>query len=99
MKRVLYLYQSSVGKKVAMALSGLFVVGWLVGHMTGTLKVFLGRDESGVYALNHYAEFLREMGAPLLPEGVGLWTVRGLLAAAILIHVISAPRSWCQWAD
>jgi succinate dehydrogenase cytochrome b subunit len=92
MKRALYLYQSSVGKKVAMALSGLFVVGWLVGHMTGNLKIFLGRDESGVYAIDHYAEFLHEMGSPLFPEGVFLWIVRGLLLAAILIHIVSAAQ-------
>ena len=44
--RVLQLYQSSVGKKVVMAVSGLFLVGFLLGHMTGNLKVFLGRDDS-----------------------------------------------------
>lgn len=92
MIRGLHFYRSSVGKKVVMALSGLFVVGWLLGHMTGNLKVFLGRDDSGVYAINHYAEFLREMGAPILPESVGLWIVRGLLAGAILIHVVSATQ-------
>lgn len=96
MKRVLYLYQSSVGKKVVMALSGLFVVGWLFGHMTGNLKTFMGRDDSGEYAINHYAEFLREMGAPLLPEGVGLWTVRILLVVAIVLHVVSAAQLVAQ---
>jgi len=92
MKRVLYLYQSSVGKKVVMALSGLFVVAWLMGHMTGNLKVFLGRDDTGDYAINHYAEFLREMGAPILPETAGLWLVRGLLLGAILIHIVAAGQ-------
>jgi succinate dehydrogenase cytochrome b subunit len=92
MKRALYLYQSSVGKKVAMALSGLFVVGWLLGHMTGNLKVFLGQDDSGGYAIDHYAEFLHELGTPFLPEGVGLWIIRGLLAGAILIHIVSATQ-------
>ena len=92
MKRVLYLYQSSVGKKVTMALSGLFVVGWLFGHMTGNLKAFLGSDEFGEFPINHYAQFLREMGAPVLPDTVGLWGVRVLLGGAILLHVVSSAQ-------
>jgi len=90
MKRVLYLYRSSVGKKVVMALTGLFVVGWLFGHMTGNLKIFLGRDDTGVYPVDHYAEWLRELGAPVLPDHAGLWIVRILLAAAILLHILAA---------
>jgi succinate dehydrogenase cytochrome b subunit len=90
MRRVLTLYQSSVGQKVVMALTGLFVVGWLAGHMTGNLKFFLGADAQGVYEIDRYAEWLKEMGSPVLPHGVGLWIVRILLLVAILLHMLSA---------
>jgi succinate dehydrogenase / fumarate reductase cytochrome b subunit len=90
MHRIVHLYQSSVGKKVVMAVTGLFAVGWLVGHMTGNLKVFLGSDAQGVHEIDHYAEWLKEMGSPVLPHGVGLWIVRILLIGAIVLHMASA---------
>lgn len=89
MRRVETLYRSSVGKKVAMAVTGVFVVGWLAAHMTGNLKAFLGAE-----ALNHYAEWLKEMGAPVLPHGTGLWGTRILLLAAIAIHITAALQLW-----
>lgn len=96
MRRVLTLYESSVGKKVVMALTGLFVVGWLAGHVTGNLKFFLGANAQGVPEIDHYAAWLREMGSPVLPRGVGLWTVRVLLAGAILLHILSAVSLYRQ---
>lgn len=91
MQRVLTLYQASIGKKIAMAVSGLMLVGFLVGHMTGNLKIFLGAEE-----INHYGEWLREMGAPVLPYGVGLWIVRIVLLAAVFVHILSAWQLYRQ---
>ena len=68
-----------------MAVTGLLLFGWIVGHMTGNLKVFQGAEK-----FNAYAEFLREMGAPLFPESGVLWLVRGALTLALVIHVWSA---------
>jgi succinate dehydrogenase cytochrome b subunit len=68
-----------------MALSGLVLFGFVLGHMAGNLKLYLGAD-----ALNHYAEWLREVGAPLLPHGVLLWIARAVLLAAVVVHVVSA---------
>ncbi len=53
---------SSITKKAIMAVTGFILFGWIVGHMTGNLKVFQGAEK-----FNAYAEFLREMGAPLFP--------------------------------
>ena len=61
-----------------MALSGLMMVGFLVGHMAGNLLVFLGPE-----VINAYAENLHNM--PLL-----LWSVRFGLLAALVVHVGSA---------
>jgi succinate dehydrogenase / fumarate reductase cytochrome b subunit len=76
---------SSIAKKAIMAVTGLLLFGWIVGHMTGNLKVFQGAEK-----FNAYAEFLREMGAPLFPESGVLWLVRGALTLALVLHVWSA---------
>lgn len=91
MRRVETLYRSSVGKKVAMAVTGVFVIGWLAAHMTGNLKAFLGAE-----AINHYAEWLKQMGGPVIPPGVALWGTRFLLLAAIAIHVTAATQLWAS---
>lgn len=89
MRRVATLYRSSVGKKILMALSGLILFGFIVGHMVGNLKVLSGPD-----AFNHYAEFLREIGYPLLPHQGFLWVARVALLGAVLLHAVSAFQLW-----
>src|SRR5437870_13590382 len=56
------LWHTMVGKKVVMAVTGFVLVGFVVGHMLGNLKIFLGAD-----AIDRYAVFLRTMGEPLFP--------------------------------
>lgn len=91
MRRVISLYRTSVGKKFYMAISGVILIGFLVAHMIGNLKVFMGAD-----AFNHYAEFLREIGYPLLPHMVGLWLFRVLLLVAVGLHMLSAWQVYQQ---
>ena len=79
------LYKNAVIKKAIMAVTGLVLFGWLAGHLMGNLKVFQGAEK-----FNAYAEYLRTMGTPLLPEAGVLWLVRGLLAASIVFHIWSA---------
>lgn len=89
MRRVTSLYRSSVGKKILMALSGLVLVGFLVLHMLGNLKVF-----SGEAGFNAYAGFLREVGYPALPNQAALWTVRVVLLIALVVHVWMSVELW-----
>ena len=89
MSRVLNLYRSSVGKKVLMAATGVIFVVFVLGHMYGNLKAFYGPE-----TFNHYAEFLRDMGAPLFMHGQLLWLIRIALLLAVLIHVIPAVQLW-----
>lgn len=91
MRRVMTLYRSSVGKKYLMALSGAFLFLFLIGHMFGNLKVFMGAD-----AFNHYAEWLREVGYPALPHGVFLWIFRVVLLGAVGIHIFAAWETYQQ---
>ncbi|MBH0197797.1 MAG: succinate dehydrogenase cytochrome b subunit [Nitrospira sp.] len=73
-------FQTSLSSKVAVALSGLGLAGFVSFHMLGNLQVFEGPD-----ALNRYAAFLREM--PIV-----LWSARlGLLTVAVA-HIALAIR-------
>jgi succinate dehydrogenase / fumarate reductase cytochrome b subunit len=89
MQRVAKLYQSSVGKKILMALSGLLLFGFIIGHMAGNLKVLQGAD-----SFNQYAEFLRSFGYPLIPKYSFLWVARIGLLAAVGLHIASAAQLW-----
>ena len=89
MPQVVTLYRSSVGKKILMAVSGIVLVGFIVLHMLGNLKVF-----SGEAGFNAYAGFLREVGYPALPHTSALWTVRIVLLVATFVHVWMAFQLW-----
>jgi succinate dehydrogenase / fumarate reductase cytochrome b subunit len=78
-------YRMSIGKKVLMAGSGLFLVLWVIGHMVGNLKVWLSPKE-----INGYADFLRRMGEPIFPHSWLLWIIRVLFTVALVTHVYLA---------
>ncbi|QSB06823.1 succinate dehydrogenase cytochrome b subunit [Natronoglycomyces albus] len=77
--------RSSVGLKYVMAGSGVILIGYIVAHMIGNLKIFFGGD-----SFNAYAEWLRNLGAPLLPYEGLLWIIRIVLLVALIAHVSSA---------
>ncbi len=70
-------WSSSIGKKLIVALTGLVMVLFLFGHMTGNLLVFVGPD-----AFNAYAVFLHH-----LLHGAGIWIARIGLLIALILHV------------
>ncbi|QDV38181.1 succinate dehydrogenase cytochrome b subunit [Tautonia plasticadhaerens] len=67
--------RSSIAKKAVVAVTGLLMFGFVIGHMVGNLQIFLGRE-----TINKYAEFLHSM-----PEL--LWVVRFSLLAAVALHI------------
>lgn len=67
--------RSTLGLKVLMALTGVVLFGFLIGHVAGNLLVFLGPEK-----LNAYARFLKESPAIL-------WGTRVTLLAAVFVHV------------
>ncbi|MFI7577222.1 succinate dehydrogenase cytochrome b subunit [Micromonospora sp. NPDC049497] len=77
--------RSSVGLKAVMAVTGIMLVLFLIAHMLGNLKVF-----TGATSFNHYAEWLRELGAPLLPGVWALWMLRIGLVVAVVGHIWAA---------
>ena len=80
-------YRSAIGKKAVMAVSGVFLFGWILLHMLGNLKVYTGPEH-----YNAYAAFLITMGAPLLPNKAALIVVRVLLLIAVWLHVQAATQ-------
>ncbi|WP_063759099.1 succinate dehydrogenase [Streptomyces scopuliridis] len=79
------LWGSTIGKKTIMAVSGLIMLGYLVVHMLGNLKIFFGPPE-----FNGYAHWLRTMGEPFLHYEWALWIVRVVLVVAVVLHAVCA---------
>src|ERR1700751_1338163 len=70
-------YQSSIGKKTVVGVTGLIWVLYVLGHLAGNLQIFLGQNR-----INAYAEFLHNLG-PVL------WAVRIVLIVALVMHVVA----------
>ncbi len=76
------LYSTAVGKKYVMAITGIIGIGFVVVHMIGNLKVYLGvivEGDERAYDIDIYGEFLRDMLVPLLPRTYFLWGLRLVL--------------------
>lgn len=84
---VLRFWSTAVGKKWVMALSGLALLGFVLAHMVGNLKLYLGESH-----LDEYAEWLRNLGEPALPRTVLLWGMRIGLIAAFALHIVAAAQ-------
>jgi succinate dehydrogenase / fumarate reductase cytochrome b subunit len=82
---LLRFWRSGVGKKWMMALSGIVLLGYVLAHMVGNLKVFFGESH-----LNEYAEWLRDLGEPVFPRSFVLWAMRIVLAGAFVVHIVAA---------
>lgn len=78
-------YSTAVGKKYAMAISGLVLMGYVLLHMVGNLKIYFGAE-----SMNKYSEWLREVGEPALPREWLLWGVRIVLILAVVVHIHAA---------
>jgi succinate dehydrogenase / fumarate reductase cytochrome b subunit len=85
MRRVWSFTRTLVGQKIIMAVSGAILLGFLLGHMLGNLKVFQGPEH-----FNAYADGLRSVGAPFFGRGQALWLARGILIAALALHIWAA---------
>jgi succinate dehydrogenase / fumarate reductase cytochrome b subunit len=72
------LFGSSIGRKILMALTGLVLIGFVVGHLVGNLQVFSHPDK-----LNGYAHFLQSLGPTL-------WFARIGLLVCVAIHIWAA---------
>ena len=81
----LSLYSTAVGKKWVMAVTGIGLMGFVLAHMVGNLKMYLGPEE-----YNAYSESLRTLLHPILPDHSVLWVMRIGLIAMFILHLHSA---------
>lgn len=66
---------SSVGRKMIVAVTGVILILFVIGHLLGNLQIFLGPEW-----INAYSQHLRDLG-PLL------WLIRAFLLAAVILHI------------
>jgi succinate dehydrogenase / fumarate reductase cytochrome b subunit len=77
--QTLRLYRSTIGKKAVMAVTGVGLLLFVVGHMIGNLTIF-----SGAAAIDGYAHWLREIGV--------LWPLRFGLLLCVGLHMVAATQ-------
>ena len=66
---------SSVGRKIIVAVTGVILILFVIGHLFGNLQIFLGPEW-----INAYSQHLRDLG-PLL------WLVRIVLLITVILHI------------
>jgi succinate dehydrogenase / fumarate reductase, cytochrome b subunit len=72
------LFGSTIGRKLIMAVTGVVLIGFVVGHLVGNLQVFEDPDR-----INGYSHFLQSLGA-------ALWAVRIILLVCVGLHIWAA---------
>jgi len=80
MSRAVFFYSSLVGQKLIMAVTGILLYLFVVGHLLGNLQIFSGPEK-----LNAYAAFLKSVGELL-------WAERAVMLAALVLHLIASVR-------
>ena len=73
MSAILRIFNSSLGKKYLMAITGVGLFLFVIGHLVGNLQVFLGAE-----AINRYGHFLQTTPEILWPARVGLLAFVGI---------------------
>ena len=77
-RAVLSFWESSIGKKILVAGTGIALLLFLPGHLIGNLLLFAGKD-----AINEYALWLHNLG-----HGAGVWVARLGLLGALGVHIL-----------
>jgi len=75
---------ATVGKKILMAVSGLFFIGFVFVHLIGNLQLFIGQEQ-----LNKYAETLQSLGALK-------WAFRLFLLVFFGLHIWKGIVLWLE---
>ncbi|HTZ31192.1 MAG TPA: succinate dehydrogenase cytochrome b subunit [Methylomirabilota bacterium] len=75
-------WQTTVGKKAIMAVTGFILFGFIVGHLLGNLQIYQPPEK-----INHYSEFLKAHPGPL-------WGARLTLLLAVFLHIWSSFQLW-----
>lgn len=78
--RTVSFWQSTNGKKVVMAVTGVMMFGFVIGHMLGNLQMFEAPEH-----INAYGHFLHNLGELL-------WIERGIMLLAIALHILASVQ-------
>ncbi|HKW96661.1 MAG TPA: succinate dehydrogenase cytochrome b subunit [Bryobacteraceae bacterium] len=78
LNRAIHFYQASIGKKAVMAVTGVILFLYVIGHLLGNLQVYLGQEQ-----MDRYAAFLHSMPGPL-------WAVRVILLVCVVAHIVAS---------
>jgi len=70
------LFRTTIGRKFLMALSGVIMIGFVIGHLVGNLQVFAQSPDH----INGYAYFLQSLGPTLL-------VARAVLLISAVVHI------------
>ncbi len=73
-------YRNTIGKKAVMAVTGIILAGWIIGHVLGNVLIFRGPE-----AVNQYAALLKSNMALL-------WAMRAFMFVALVLHVVAAVQ-------
>ncbi len=85
--RAVRFYEAPIGKKVVMAVTGVMLVGYVIGHLLGNLQIYSANPEQ----INRYAAFLHNPAS-----AIPLWAIRGVLLLAVVLHVTASVQLWLQ---
>ena len=83
-RKALTFFDTTIGKKAVLAVSGVILFGFVIVHMLGNLQVFLGPE-----VFNGYAETLKANPAVL-------WGARSVLLMAAVLHVITVVQLYTR---
>ena len=89
MNGLITFYNSSVGKKITMSLTGLFLCIFLIEHLVGNLLLL--RQDGGL-AFEQYSEFLTSNPFVYIP----LRFVEVILFTSIILHALSGVSVWLK---
>jgi succinate dehydrogenase / fumarate reductase cytochrome b subunit len=85
--RAVRFYEASIGKKAVMALTGVALFGYVVGHLLGNLQIYSPNPEQ----IDKYAAFLHNPS-----NAVALWIIRALLMLCVILHITASVQLWWQ---
>jgi succinate dehydrogenase / fumarate reductase cytochrome b subunit len=75
-------WETTIGKKAIMAVSGFILFGFVIAHLLGNLQIYVSPQK-----INHYAASLRTF--PLL-----LWGARITLLISVILHIWASFQLW-----
>ena len=79
LNRAFRFYQATIGKKAVMAVTGVVLFGFIIGHLIGNLQVFAGRE-----TLDAYGAFLHHSTHGLI------WVFRLVVLASVVAHIVAS---------